>query len=82
MIQGYLGEEKFKKGIQYFLNKHKFECVESSAYWKGIEKSTGEPIADMMKTWIHQPGYPLITVLKADNHLSLEQSRFYFITNS
>ncbi|PWI46672.1 hypothetical protein CEE45_15710 [Candidatus Heimdallarchaeota archaeon B3_Heim] len=40
MIQGYLGEDKFKKGIQYFLNNHKFECVESSAYWQGIEEAT------------------------------------------
>jgi tricorn protease interacting factor F2/3 len=82
MIQGYLGEEKFKKGIQYFLNKHKFECVESSAYWLSIEKATGEPISDMMKTWIHQPGYPLLTVHKSSDHLSLAQSRFSYLPNS
>jgi tricorn protease interacting factor F2/3 len=82
MIQGYLGEEKFKKGIQYFLNKHKFGCVESSAYWQGIEASTGEPISEMMKTWIYQPGYPLITALKTDNSLSFEQCRFSYLPNS
>ncbi|MHA2330225.1 MAG: M1 family metallopeptidase, partial [Candidatus Hodarchaeales archaeon] len=82
MIQGYLGEEKFKKGIQYFLNKHKFECVESSAYWQGIENATGEPISDMMKTWIYQSGYPLLTVRKSGNHLSIEQSRFSYLPNS
>ncbi|MCK5344442.1 MAG: ERAP1-like C-terminal domain-containing protein [Candidatus Heimdallarchaeota archaeon] len=82
MIQGYLGEDKFKKGIQYFLNNHKFECVESSAYWQGIEEATGEPISEMMKTWIYQPGYPLITVHKVGDHLSLVQSRFSYLPNS
>ncbi len=79
MIQGYLGETKFKKGIQHFLNKYKFECAESSAYWQGIEEATGEPISEMMKTWIYQPGYPLITVQKTGNNLHCEQSRFTFL---
>jgi tricorn protease interacting factor F2/3 len=82
MIQGYLGEEKFKQGIQNFLNKYKFKCAESSAYWLGIEEATGEPISDMMKTWVHQPGYPFITVREEKGKLNLIQKRFTFLSSS
>ncbi|MHA2174385.1 MAG: M1 family metallopeptidase [Candidatus Hodarchaeales archaeon] len=81
MIKGYLGEENFKKGINTFLNKYQFECAESTAYWKGIEEATGEPIAEMMKTWVYQPGYPLIDVRKTGNILNLEQRRFSYLVN-
>ncbi len=81
MIQGYLGEDNFKKGINYFLDRHQFECAESTAYWKGIEEATGAPIADMMKTWVYQPGYPLIEVTRSGNQLTLNQRRFSFLPN-
>jgi tricorn protease interacting factor F2/3 len=83
MISGYLGEDKFRKGINHFLDKYKFECAESTAYWKGIEEATGEPIADMMKTWVYQPGYPLIEVRKTGgNQLTLTQRRFSYLPNT
>ena len=81
MIQGYLGEEKFKQGINHFLNEHQFECAESTAYWKGIEEATGSPIAEMMKTWVYQPGYPIIEVARSGDHLILSQRRFSFLPN-
>ena len=82
MIQGYIGEDKFKQGINHFLNKHQFECAESTAYWKGIEEATGAPIADMMKTWVYQPGYPLIEVGRRGNNLFLSQRRFSYLANN
>ncbi|MCK4849100.1 MAG: ERAP1-like C-terminal domain-containing protein, partial [Candidatus Heimdallarchaeota archaeon] len=81
MIQGYLGEEKFKQGINHFLDKHQFECAESTAYWKGIEEATGAPIAEMMKTWVYQLGYPIIEVTRSGNQLTLSQRRFSFLPN-
>ena len=82
MISGYLGEENFRKGINHFLNKFKFECAESTAYWKSIEEATGEPIAEMMGTWVYQPGYPLVEVTKSGNQLLLQQKRFSFLPNT
>ncbi|MHA1917411.1 MAG: M1 family metallopeptidase [Candidatus Ranarchaeia archaeon] len=79
MIRGYLGEENFKKGINYFLDKYKFRNASSDDYWKSFENATGEPIIDTMKTWIHQPGYPQVTVKKSGNKLSLNQERFTFL---
>ena len=81
MIQGYLGEEKFKKGINHFLDGHQFECAESTAYWKGIEEATGSPIAEMMETWVYQPGYPIIEAMRSGNQVILSQRRFSFLPN-
>ncbi|WP_455464800.1 M1 family metallopeptidase [Candidatus Hodarchaeum mangrovi] len=81
MINGYLGEEKFKKGINYFLEKYSFECAESTAYWEGIEEATKEPIGDMMKTWVYQLGYPVIEAKKQGKTLLMTQKRFSYLPN-
>ncbi len=79
MLEDFLGLEKFKKGINYFLQNHKFEAATTENYWNDFEEATKEPIKDFANTWIHQPGYPLIEVTGFNNDkLTIKQSRFYF----
>ncbi|MHA1370839.1 MAG: ERAP1-like C-terminal domain-containing protein, partial [Promethearchaeota archaeon] len=78
MIKEYLGDEKFQKGIHHFLTKHKFENAVSDDYWRAIEEATGEPISQIIESWVHQPGFPLITARKDGKNLILKQSRFSF----
>lgn len=82
MINGYLSDDKFKKGIATFLDKFKFDIAESADCWQAFEEGTGEPIAEMMKTWVFQPGYPFITVERNDDVLTLNQKRFSFLSNN
>lgn len=79
MLVGYLGEDKFKKGIQYFLNKYKFSCATSQEYWKAFEKATGEPINEFAECWVYQAGYPILEVKKKGNELFFTQQTFTFI---
>jgi aminopeptidase N len=81
MLNGYLDEDKFKKGIKFFLDKYKFECASSDDYWNAFEEATGEPIKEFAATWIHQVGYPIIEVERNSNQLLLKQSRFTFLPN-
>jgi aminopeptidase N len=39
-------------------------------------------VTRMMKSWIEQPGYPLITVERRDAQLSLRQHRFTYLPNT
>ncbi|MHA1720417.1 MAG: M1 family metallopeptidase [Promethearchaeota archaeon] len=81
MLNGYLDEEKFKKGIRFFLDKYKFESASSDNYWDAFEEATGEPIKEFADTWVHQEGYPIIDVERRENQLVLKQSRFTFLQN-
>ncbi len=82
MLVGYLGEEKFKKGIQYFLDKYEFSCATSQEYWEAFEEATGEPINEFAKCWVYQAGYPIVEVKRRGNELLLTQKTFTFIPNN
>ncbi len=82
MLNGYLDDEKFKKGIKFFLDKYKFECATSNDYWDAFEEATGEPVKEFTDTWIHQEGYPIIEVERNGNQLLLKQSRFTYLLNN
>jgi aminopeptidase N len=81
MLRDYLGEDKFKKGVQYFLNKYKSEVANTEQYWLAFQEGTGEPIKEFADCWVHQKGCPLVTAMKQGNLLKLSQSRFTFLPN-
>jgi aminopeptidase N len=78
MLATYLGENRFKQGINHYLTQYQFESASSHQFWAAIEKSTGEPIGRFAETWIHQPGYPLIDSERDGSTLHLTQTRFAY----
>lgn len=79
MIKGYIGEDNFKKGVNQFLKKYEFKCASTNEYFIPFDKAIGAPISDMMKTWVYQPGYPLVEAKRENNELVLSQKRFSFL---
>ncbi|MHA1332090.1 MAG: M1 family metallopeptidase, partial [Candidatus Hodarchaeales archaeon] len=79
MVRGYLGVEKFKKGIHAFLTKHQFSTANSDDYWSAFEEATGDPIRKIMKSWVYQPGYPVVEVKRAGDKIKINQKRFTFL---
>ncbi|MHA1870466.1 MAG: M1 family metallopeptidase, partial [Promethearchaeota archaeon] len=86
VLQGYLGDETFRKGIKYFLEKYKFDNASSGDYWDAFEEATGEPIKKFANSWIFQAGHPIINVKKVildkDTNkykLILTQKRFTYL---
>ncbi|HDQ71336.1 MAG TPA: M1 family peptidase [Chloroflexi bacterium] len=78
MLAVYLGEEKLKDGINYFLNRFKFDSATSQDYWVAFEEATGEPVQQFAESWIYQPGYPIVTARLEGDALTLAQQRFTF----
>jgi puromycin-sensitive aminopeptidase len=62
MLEQYLGPETFRKGISHYLATHAHGNTESSDLWDAIEAVSGEPVRQIMTSWIHQGGYPMISV--------------------
>ncbi|MFM8871202.1 MAG: M1 family metallopeptidase [Actinomycetota bacterium] len=85
MLEQYLGEERFRRGVNRYLTTHSYGNTETSDLWDAIEASVandddGEnvPVRRLMDSWIWQAGYPLISARVADGHLVLDQRRFSF----
>lgn len=80
MLEDYLGEEEFRKGIHHYLSTHSYSNTTTADLWEALEKVSGKPIHKISAGWTEQPGLPLVKV-KADcvngkQVLSLEQERF------
>ncbi len=62
MLEQYLGEERFRSGIRRYMNEHQFGNADTPDLWDAIEAETGEPVAQIMQSWIYQGGYPQLHV--------------------
>jgi tricorn protease interacting factor F2/3 len=81
-IQGYIGNQNFKKGLQHYLKTYEYECAASHHLWESFETVSNQPIRLMMKSWIEQPGFPMVGVRREGNKLILNQKRFTFLPNN
>ena len=79
MLEQYLGEDVFRAGIRHYLSLHQYSNTETTDLWDAIEESSGEPVRQIMDTWIFQGGYPVVEVeLVGDRTLRFRQERFRY----
>ncbi|MEZ5138407.1 MAG: M1 family metallopeptidase [Acidimicrobiales bacterium] len=80
MLQQFLGEERFQAGIRRDLESHQYANTETTDLWDAIEEASGEPVRQMMDSWIYRPGHPVVSVARTDDgrSLHLRQARFAF----
>lgn len=81
MLEQYIGAAKFKEGVNLYLSKHKFANTETHDLWDALGESAGEPVQDIMNSWIFQEGHPLVKVeLAADKRtVKMSQERFFYL---
>lgn len=79
MIEDYLGEDDFRKGLRAYMSRHQYKNAGSGALWRELEKASGKPVKRMAEGWLRQPGVPVISVSATgadDRTLVIRQSRF------
>ena len=79
-MRGYIGEDGFRKGLGHFLRAHAYDCAKSSDLWEAYAEATDKPVTRMMKSWVEQPGFPVITIEKSGTEVTLTQERFTYRT--
>lgn len=81
MLEQYIGENSFKAGVNNYLGLHKFANTETHDLWDALGEASGEPVQEIMNSWIFQEGHPLVSVsLDADGKtLHLSQERFFYM---
>jgi puromycin-sensitive aminopeptidase len=65
MLQQYLGEDVYRDGIRHYLKKHSYANAVTTDLWDALEEVSGQPVRDVMNTWILQGGHPLVTLERA-----------------
>jgi len=78
MMEAYLGEEAFRKGVSSYLKRYSYGNAEGKDLWRHLGEASDKPVEAMMEAWIRKPGYPVIDVSydKQRDSLLLRQRRF------
>ncbi len=78
MLDNYLGEEIFRKGVSRYLSEYKYGNATSEDLWKSLAKVSNKPVKGVMESWIKQSGYPMVEVDLTGAYLTLKQKKFMF----
>ncbi len=76
MIEAYVGNENFRKGISRYLKEHSYGNAKGSDLWTAIEKESGMAVTNIMESWIKRKGYPVIEVSGKGNRINMKQKQF------
>ncbi|XP_012284370.1 puromycin-sensitive aminopeptidase [Orussus abietinus] len=80
MLHAYVGDAHFRKGMNLYLNRHKYENAYTEDLWTALGQASKKPVHAVMSTWTKQQGFPVVRVEQqqrgADRVLSLSQERF------
>ncbi len=74
MLEQYLGDTTFRDGIRHYLREHLYANAVTRDLWDALETVSGQPVRDVMDTWILQGGHPLVRF----EHGELRQEPFVF----
>lgn len=77
MIEGYLGEERFREGIRAYMKRHARANAVADDLWRALGEASREPVVELANAWIGEPGYPLVEVARSGRTLRLAQRRFF-----
>ena len=81
MVRKLIGEEAFRAGLKSYFEKFAYQNTVGDDLWRELETASGQPVVDLMNTWISQPGLPIVQV-EQDNSAeqpatTLRQQHFF-----
>jgi puromycin-sensitive aminopeptidase len=60
MLEGWLGPDAFRAGVRHYLDRYRLGNTETTDLWDAIEDATGQPVRQIMDSWIFQRGFPVL----------------------
>lgn len=80
MMEQFLGEEKFRRGIRSYLKAHRYGNTRTEDLWRALGAAARQPVSAVVGTWTRQMGFPVLDVKVTrkggDARIGLTQSRF------
>lgn len=80
-LEAWIGHDHFKAGLRRYLENFAYGSAASHHLWESLSASSGMPVAELMRNWVTQPGFPMITAERSGNTLTLSQRRFTYLPN-
>ena len=77
MVRKLIGEEAFRAGLKSYFEKFAYKNTVGNDLWQELESASGQPIVNLMNTWISQPGLPVVSVSNSHGAAILSQERFF-----
>ncbi len=81
MIEGYVGPEIFRKGVNAYLSKYSYGNATSEDFWTSIAQVSHKPIDKIMATFVVQPGVPVVSATSSCRNgakkVVLSQKRYF-----
>jgi aminopeptidase N len=62
MLEAYVGPEKFREGVSSYLSKYATGNAAGEDFWTEMTRVTEKPVNRIMKSFVEQPGAPLLSV--------------------
>ena len=78
MVENYLGEETFRKGVHAYLAAHEYGNATAEDFWNAQTATSHKPVDKIMESLVAQPGEPLLTFgAPAAGKVPVTQTRFF-----
>ncbi len=79
MVENYLGEETFRKGVHSYLAAHLYGNATAEDFWSAQTEVSHKPVDKIMESLVAQPGEALLSFSseKQGKHVSVTQQRFF-----
>jgi aminopeptidase N/puromycin-sensitive aminopeptidase len=79
MLESYVGEEKFRQGINRYLQAHANANATARDFWNAIAVVSGKPADKVMSSFVANPGIPIISadINCGQSEVTLHQQRFF-----
>ncbi len=79
MLERWLGADAFRAGVRAYLDRYQLANTETTDLWDSIESATGQPVRQIMDSWIFQPGFPIVAARRVGERVTLTQQRFSYL---
>ena len=77
MLRKYVGNDAFRKGLQLYFDKFKYQNTIGENLWDCLSEASGKNIADFMNPWLFKSGYPSVLAEEDGEELKLSQKQFF-----
>jgi len=78
MLEQYLGEDTFRAGVSQYLEANAHDNTETADLWAALEAASGQPVGEIMESWIFQGGFPRVTVAGEPGAYTIAQEQFRY----
>ncbi len=79
MLEQHIGPTVFRDGVRQYLRTHAYGNADTKDLWTALGAVARQPVPELMDGWIFQPGFPLVTVERQGEKLTLSQQRFTYL---